>query len=113
MQLGVPDELDVNKENISQLNWSVLYSRSSNGSDFNQSTNVTIPAGKTVALLVYNSDYYITSSSGYQFFRSQYIRNFRSAFMTAGLEIDFERTLGAWQLGNGLTAPPQIWNYPQ
>lgn len=110
LQLGVPDDLDVNKENISQLDWSVLYSRSSNGSDFNQSTNVTIPAGKTVALLVYNSEYYITSSSGYQFFMSQYIRNFRSAFMTAGLEIDFERTLRAWQLGNGLTAPHQIWN---
>lgn len=110
LQVAVPDETDANRETISALTWSVLYSYSSNSANFSQSVNVTIPAGKTVALLMYTSDKYITSSSGYQFFMSMYIKNFRSAFMTAGLEIDMERTLKAWQRGNGMTDTFQIWN---
>lgn len=110
LQLGVPNETDANKENITELTWSVLYSYSSSSNNFSQSVNVTIPAGKTVALLFYTSSRYVTSSGGYQFFQQFYIKNFRSAFMAAGLEIDFERTLKAWRRGENLTAGFQLWN---
>lgn len=110
IQLGVPDETNANKENITELTWNVLYSYSSSTNNFSQSVNVTIPAGKTVALMLYASERYVTSSSGYQFFQQFYIQNFRSNFMTAGLEIDYERTLKAWRRGENLTAGFQLWN---
>ena len=110
IQLAVPDETNANKENITGLSWNVLYSYSSSTNNFSQSVNVTIPAGKTVALVLYASERYVTSSSGYQFFQQFYIQNFRSTFMTAGLEIDYERTLKAWRRGENLTAGHQLWN---
>jgi ABC-type multidrug transport system permease subunit len=59
---------------------------------------VLIPAGKTVAILLYSSAYYYTTYYNYYTqFMHWYIFNFRSAFLTTGLEVDVERTLKAWQ----------------
>jgi hypothetical protein len=60
--------------------------------------------------MLYTSAYYFASpSSQYASFMGWYIYNFRSNFMTTGLEIDFERTLKAWQQGVGTSNTHQIW----
>lgn len=111
LNVGVPNEVDANKENITGVSWNTVYSYSSSTHDFGgQSATVEIPAGKTVAIMLYTSAYYFASpSSQYASFMGWYVYNFRSNFMTTGLEIDFERTLKAWQQGVGTSNTHQIW----
>ncbi|GEM_PF-1619605 len=110
--VGTPNQTDANKGSISSISWSNVFSTTSSTHNWGgQSTTVTIPAGKTVAVMLYTSAYYITSpSSFYSQFLGWYIYNFRSNFMTTGLEVDAERTIKAWQQGHGLNQPHQLWN---
>lgn len=113
VHVGTPNETDANKASISSISWNNVYNYSSSTHDFGgQSVSVTIPANKTIALVFYASSYYFASpSSMYSFFDHWYIYNFRSNFLTTGLEVDVERTLKMWRRGgNGLTNVAQIWN---
>lgn len=102
--VGTPN--NTNKESIS---WKNIYNLGSSNSGFSSSGVVIVPANKTVAILFYTSPYYYTSSNNYYTQFMQWgVYNFRSNFLTTGLEVDVERTLKAWQCP-GLERTDQIW----
>ncbi|WP_353277734.1 hypothetical protein [Wolbachia endosymbiont (group A) of Agelastica alni] len=116
--VGTPD--NTNKSRISKITWKNVYQYTSSSSGFAGSGNVEIPAGKTVAVLLYTSSYLDSRGkvsegmlSGDVYIYGQFIQwgiyNIRNNFLTAGLEIDVERTLRAWQCP-GLDATHKIWN---
>lgn len=112
LNVATPNDTNTNKDSISAISWNTLYSYSSSSHDFGgQSVTVTIPADTTIAIMLYTTPQYLASpSSQYASFMGWYIYNFRSNFMTDGLEIDFARTIKAWQQGNGASDGYQIWN---
>ncbi|GFR03917.1 putative prophage major tail sheath protein [Trichonephila clavata] len=59
--VGTPD--NTNKSRISKITWKNVYQYTSSSSGFAASGNVEIPAGKTVAVLLYTSSYLYTSPS--------------------------------------------------
>ena len=111
LNVGVPTAVNANRENITGVSWNTVYNYTGNTDNFGgSSATVEIPAGKTVAIMLYTSAYYFAGpSSLYAFFMGWYVYNFRSNFMTTGLEVDFERTLKAWQQGVGTSDTYQIW----
>lgn len=93
-----PNNTNANKSSITGVAWTNIYNYAASTSNIASSANVLIPAGKTVAILLYSSAYYYTTYYNYYTqFMHWYIYNFRSAFLTTGLEVDVERTLKAWQ----------------
>lgn len=94
MFVGTPDY-----EN-EEIAWTNVFSYSSSSSGFSSSASITVPANTTVCVLFYTSSYYITSPSS-KSYHAQFIHwrmnNIRSGFLVDGLEIDFDRTLKAWQ----------------
>lgn len=93
-----PNNTNANKSSITAVTWTNIYNYAASTSNIASSANVLIPAGKTVAILLYSSAYYYTTYYNYYTqFMHWYIFNFRSAFLTTGLEVDVERTLKAWQ----------------
>ncbi|WP_265017328.1 hypothetical protein [Wolbachia endosymbiont (group A) of Epistrophe grossularia] len=118
--VGTPDNTNANKSGISRITWKNVYVHTGYSSSFAGSGNVEIPAGKTVAVLLYTSSYLYSRGkvsegmlSGDVHIYGQFIQwgiyNIRNNFLTAGLEIDVERTLRAWQCP-GLDATHKIWN---
>ncbi|UPA55001.1 hypothetical protein MWH06_07170 [Wolbachia pipientis] len=116
--VGTPD--NTNKSRISKITWKNVYQYTSSSRGFAASGNVEIPAGKTVAVLLYTSSYLDSRGkvsegmlSGDVYIYGQFIQwgiyNIRNNFLTAGLEVDVERTLKAWQCP-GLDATHKIWN---
>ncbi|WCR59652.1 MAG: hypothetical protein PG978_001100 [Wolbachia endosymbiont of Ctenocephalides felis wCfeF] len=106
--VGTPN--NTNKGQVSSISWQNIYNLGSSNSGFSSSGGVVIPSNKTVAILFYTSPYYYTSSNNYYTQFMQWgVYNFRSNFLTTGLEIDVERTLKAWQCP-GLDATHKIWN---
>nr|WP_253309265.1 hypothetical protein [Rickettsia endosymbiont of Ceutorhynchus assimilis] len=105
--VGTPD--NTNKGQVASISWKNIYNLGSSNSGFSSSGVVIVPANKTVAILFYTSPYYYTSSNNYytQFMQWR-VYNFRSNFLTTGLEVDVERTLKAWQCP-GLERTDQIW----
>ncbi|MBD0392067.1 hypothetical protein IC220_06530 [Wolbachia endosymbiont of Pentalonia nigronervosa] len=107
--VGTPDNTNTNKAQISSISWKNIYNLGSTNSGFLASGSVVIPANKTVVILLYTSPYYYTSSGNYYAQFMQWgIYNFRSNFLTTGLEVDVERTLKAWQCP-GFTNTFEIW----
>jgi len=107
--VGTPNNTNTNKTQISSISWKNIYNLGSASSGFSASGSVIIPANKTVVILLYTSPYYYTSSGNYYAQFMQWgIYNFRSNFLTTGLEVDVERTLKAWQCP-GLDATYKIW----
>lgn len=115
--VGTPD--NTNKSRISKITWKNVYQYTSSSRGFAGSGNVEIPAGKTVAVLLYTSSYLDSRGkvsegmlSGDVYIYGQFIQwgiyNIRNNFLTAGLEIDVERTLKAWQCP-GLSNTYEIW----
>ncbi|GFQ98231.1 uncharacterized protein TNCT_80661 [Trichonephila clavata] len=115
--VGTPD--NTNKSRISKITWKNVYQYTSSSSGFAASGNVEIPAGKTVAVLLYTSSYLHSRTkvsegafSGDVYTYGQFIQwgiyNIRSNFLTVGLEIDVERTLKAWQCP-GLSETYELW----
>ncbi|WP_349967800.1 hypothetical protein [Wolbachia endosymbiont of Armadillidium arcangelii] len=115
--VGTPD--NTNKSRISKITWKNVYQYTSSSSRFAGSGNVEIPAGKTVAVLLYTSSYLDSRGkvsegmlSGNVYIYSQFIQwgicNIRSNFLTTELEVDVERTLRAWQCP-GLSSTHEIW----
>lgn len=116
--VGTPD--NTSKSRISKIMWKNIYQYTSSDSKLAGSGNVEIPAGKTVAILLYTSSYLYSRTkvsegvlSGNVYTYGQFIQwgiyNIRSNFLTTGLEVDVERTLRAWQCP-GLDATHKIWN---
>lgn len=96
--VGTPNNTNTNKANISAVTWVNVYNHSSTSTELSGSGSVVIPAEKTIAIILYTSPYYYTNSSNYYVqFMYWSIYNFRSNFLTEGLEVDVERTLRAWQ----------------
>ncbi|WP_264707128.1 hypothetical protein [Wolbachia endosymbiont (group A) of Acrocera orbiculus] len=118
--VGTPDNTNSNKSRISRIIWKNVYQYTSSDSKLAGSGNVEIPAGKTVATLLYTSSYLCSRTqvsqgmlaSNYVYNYGQFIQwgiyNIRSNFLTTGLEVDVERTLRAWQCP-GLERTDQIW----
>ncbi|MBV2145984.1 MAG: hypothetical protein KTM48_04750, partial [Wolbachia endosymbiont of Pissodes strobi] len=107
--VGTPSHVNTNKSAISGITWTNIYNYSTNSAVFSSSNNITVPANKTVAILFYASPYFYTSDyHHYSWFMRWSIYNFRSNFLTTGLEIDVERTLRAWQCP-GLSNTHEIW----
>lgn len=118
--VGTPDNTNSNKSSISKIVWKNVYQYTSSDSKLAGSGNVEIPAGKTVAILLYTSSYLCSRTqvsqgmlaSNYVYNYGQFIQwgiyNIRSNVLTTGLEIDVERTLKAWQCP-GLERTNQIW----
>ncbi|MFP3030282.1 MAG: hypothetical protein ACEY3M_03670 [Wolbachia sp.] len=107
--VGTPN--NVNTKEVSSITWNEVYSCERN-SEFSDSATINIPANKTVVILFYTSAYLSSFTpfyNGYSFFMEWSIHNFRNNFLTAGLEVDMERTLKAWQCP-GLDATHKIWN---
>jgi len=118
--VGTPDNTNAGKSRISKIIWKNVYQYTSSNSKLAGSGNVEIPSGKTVAVLLYTSSYLYSRGkvsegmlSGdvhtYDQFIQWGIYNIRNNFLTAGLEVDVERTLRAWQCP-GLDATYKIWN---
>ncbi len=118
--VGTPDNTNASKSRISKIMWKNVYKYTSSNNKFSASGNVEIPAGKTVAMLLYTSSYLHSRTkvsegafSGDVHTYGQFIQwgiyNIRSNFLTVGLEIDVERTLKVWQCP-GLDATYKIWN---
>ncbi len=107
--VGTPSHVNTNKLAISGITWTNIYNYSTNSAVFSSSNNITVPANKTIAILFYTSPYFYTSDyHHYSWFMRWSIYNFRSNFLTTGLEIDVERTLKAWQCP-GLSNTHEIW----
>ncbi|WP_265017249.1 hypothetical protein [Wolbachia endosymbiont (group A) of Epistrophe grossularia] len=105
--VGTPDNTNSNKSSISKIVWKNVYQYTSSDSKLAGSGNVEIPAGKTVAILLYTSSYlYSRTQVSQGMLASNYVHNYgqfiqwgiyniRSNFLTTGLEVDVERTLRA------------------
>ncbi|WP_349966937.1 hypothetical protein [Wolbachia endosymbiont of Armadillidium arcangelii] len=117
--VGIPDNTNANKSRISSITWKNVYIHTGYSSSFAGSGNVEIPAGKTVAVLLYTSSYLYSRGkvsegmlSGDVHIYGQFIQwgiyNIRNNFLTAGLEVDVERTLRAWQCP-GLSETYELW----
>lgn len=117
--VGTPDNTNASKSRISKIIWKNVYQYTSSSNKFSASGNVEIPAGKTVAVLLYTSSYLHSRTkvsegafSGDVYTYGQFIQwgihNIRNNFLTAGLEIDVERTLKAWQCP-GLSETYELW----
>ncbi|GFR17391.1 uncharacterized protein TNCT_109721 [Trichonephila clavata] len=117
--VGIPDNTNASKSRISKIIWKNVYQYTSSNSKLAGSGNVEIPAGKTVAVLLYTSSYLHSRTkvsegafSGDVYTYGQFIQwgiyNIRSNFLTVGLEIDVERTLKAWQCP-GLSETYELW----
>ncbi|MBA8758085.1 apolipoprotein A1/A4/E family protein [Wolbachia pipientis] len=116
--VGTPDNTD--KSRISKIVWKNVYQYMSSDSKLAGPGNVEIPAGKTVAILLYTSSYLCSRTKVSQgMLASNYVHNYgqfiqwgiyniRSNFLTTGLEVDVERTLRAWQCP-GLTNTYELW----
>ncbi|WP_265030273.1 hypothetical protein [Wolbachia endosymbiont (group A) of Philonthus cognatus] len=123
--IGTPDKTNTRKSEISRITWTRIYQHEINSPEFIASGNILIPAGKTVTVLLYTSSNlhsegervgetpeFFASEHTYSTIYGQFIQwgiyNFRSNFLTTGLEIDVERTLRAWQCP-GLSSTCEIW----
>ncbi|WP_353271872.1 hypothetical protein [Wolbachia endosymbiont (group A) of Nomada goodeniana] len=118
--VGTSDNTNSNKSSISKIVWKNVYQYTSSDSKLAGSGNVEIPAGKTVAILLYTSSYlYSRTQVSQGMLASNYVHNYgqfiqwgiyniRSNFLTTGLEVDVERTLKAWQCP-GLSSTCEIW----
>lgn len=107
--VATPNNTNANKSSISGLTWTNLYNNATSAANIASSASVVIPAGKTVAILLYTSAYYYTAiNSYYAQFLHWYIFSFRNGFLTTGLEVDIDRTLRAWQC-RGFQYSYELW----
>nr|VFK12756.1 MAG: hypothetical protein BECKLFY1418C_GA0070996_100173 [Candidatus Kentron sp. LFY] len=110
VQVLTPDATNEDVSAITGLSDQSLWAYSSNTSHVSASPNITIPANKTVAIVLYTSSHYYTSSYNvYHMFEHWYIHSFRSGFLTEGLEVDIPRTLKAFYNPEGSADPINIW----
>jgi hypothetical protein len=101
--VGTPDAAE------ETLVWQNLFAQTSTSNNFAGTTSFAVPAHTTVALLLYTSSFYSSTTSGYYVqFLHWYVHSFRLATLVDGLEIDTEKTLSAWQ-NKGLSSTYDLW----
>jgi hypothetical protein len=101
--VGTPDTAE------ETLVWQNLFAQTSTSNNFAGTTSFAVPANTTVALLLYTSSFYSSTTSGYHVqFLHWYVHSFRLATLVGGLEIDVEKTLTAWQ-NKGLSSTYDLW----
>jgi hypothetical protein len=89
--------------------WQNLFAQTTTSNNFSGATSFAVPAHTTVALILYTSSYYSTTTSGYYVqFLHWYVHSFRYATLVDGLEIDVEKTIKAWQC-KGLSNTYDLW----
>jgi hypothetical protein len=94
------------------LTWTRPYFTATAAAYQSSTAFLTVPANTTVAVLLYSSGHYVTTSNAhYTTFSTWYLVNMRSVFLTDGLEIDIPKTLKAWQCP-GYGDPVQLWETP-
>ncbi|RDD34332.1 hypothetical protein Wcon_01593 [Wolbachia endosymbiont of Cylisticus convexus] len=75
--VGTPDNTNSNKSRISRIIWKNVYQYTSSDSKLAGSGNVEIPAGKTVAILLYTSSYlYSRTQVSQGMLASNYVHNY-------------------------------------
>ncbi len=75
--VGTPDNTNSNKSSISKIVWKNVYQYTSSDSKLAGSGNVEIPAGKTVAILLYTSSYlYSRTQVSQGMLASNYVYNY-------------------------------------
>jgi hypothetical protein len=96
---GTPDQTDADSSTISNITWTIAESISSATAGDPSDFPVTVPAGKTVALILYSSATWdTTSATDFHVFNST-IGVYRFGdFLVTGLEVDHQRTLKALQM---------------
>ena len=108
--VATPNYTNDDSSSITEMTWSNIYSYAKSTSHVTGFSDVTVPANRTVAVLLYSSSYYQSNENNhYNQFMHWYIYNFKSHFLTTGLEIDVDRTLRAWQC-RGLQYTYQLWH---
>ena len=109
--IGTPNNTNTNADKISEIAWKTAFSYTSSAPAFNGSATFVVPADSTVAVLLYTSSFYNTTPTSKNY-HSQFIAwnlsKIRSEFLINGLEIDFDRTLNAWQC-RGFSTTNQLW----
>ncbi|GHU13633.1 hypothetical protein FACS189449_09220 [Alphaproteobacteria bacterium] len=94
---------------MEEISWQNIYTTSASASNFTGTASFNVPANTTVAILIYTSSYYYTSTYSYYVqFLHWYVHSFRSGTLVNGLEIDVEKTLKAWQC-KGLSSTYDLW----
>ncbi|GHT92105.1 hypothetical protein FACS1894122_05480 [Alphaproteobacteria bacterium] len=99
------------------ITWTTAYSYTSSSSGVSLTVNITVPANSTVVVMLYSSSYFIsaptdgkTTPTSY-YYHAQFLHwrliKIRSDFLTEGLEIDFDKTLKAWQCP-GFSSPFEL-----
>ncbi len=97
--VGTPNEVNDKRDSISSIEWVQVHTKSADSNGEEASFAITIPAGKTIALLFNSCSNYYHNNSNYghlTFFSAIGIYDF-GKFLTEGLEVDHERTLKALQ----------------
>lgn len=96
--VGTPDQPDTDSSAISSIVWTTVHTFSDASYGTTASFDVTIPGGKTIALLIYSTPRNIPDLTNFYIFTSTIgIYDF-GAFLTEGLVVDHKRTLKALQL---------------
>jgi hypothetical protein len=95
--VGTPDQTNANAASISSVSWAVVHSLSTNtGSE--ATFDITIPAGKTVALIFYSSSGWLGTASTYYYLGTDIGIYDYGNFLCDGLVVDQKRTLKAMQI---------------
>jgi hypothetical protein len=84
-------QITANTSAITALTTTNIYSYGGSTQGTTNTTSVTIPAGKTICILLSASLYYYYSNNHYNFYSGLQLYNFNS-FLTTGIEVDRERT---------------------
>ncbi|GHT91899.1 hypothetical protein FACS1894122_04980 [Alphaproteobacteria bacterium] len=97
------------------ITWTTAYSYSSSTSWTTGTPSITVPANSTVVVMFCSASYYIaapTDSSSVSYkYHAQFLywrlNKVRTDFLKEGLEIDFDKTLKAWQCP-GFSSPFEL-----
>jgi hypothetical protein len=90
-----PNAANASPSSITSLSYQSLWNYSSNTARFSTNASITVPADKTIALVLYTSGYYYANSSGYHAMYANGFYNMVSNTLTTGLSVDVPRTIKA------------------
>ncbi len=108
MAVGTPDDTNNNRNEIGNIAWQAVHSKTDQVSAELRTDPVTVPANKTVAVVTFATalPFYETTDQHHQVLHSGFYG--LNAFLGGGLEIDGDITQRAQQLNH--VADYAIWN---
>ncbi|GHU20403.1 hypothetical protein FACS189472_11670 [Alphaproteobacteria bacterium] len=99
------------------ITWTTAYTNTGAAIDIASTASIAVPANSTVVVMLYSTSYFYTrpssggSNSYYYGYHAQFLHwrlnKIRSDFLKDGLEIDFDKTLKAWQCP-GFSSPFEL-----